>query len=86
VERAACRDVQTLGTCVRGDDEISTRCECVPVTFGVSRSFLVVMVGGASSTYQQMRCFSYFQCAPLLPKNRRLALSMSSFRELGTFH
>jgi hypothetical protein len=45
VEGAACRDVQTLGTCVRRDDEISTRCECVPVTFGVSRSFLVVMVG-----------------------------------------
>lgn len=76
VERAACRDVQTLGTCVRGDDEISTRCECVPVTCGVSRSFLVIMVGvlhtsrcGASRTSSAHPCFRRIdgwrcQCLP----------------------
>lgn len=56
VERAARGKVQTLGRGVRGDDEVSAGCECVPFA-GV----LVVMAREIRryefKTHQQMRSF-----------------------------
>lgn len=64
VERAAGCYVEALGSRVWGDDKVSTGCEGVP---SCRTSVGAISLLEKKKTYQQIRCFSMVQWAPLFP-------------------
>jgi hypothetical protein len=64
VERAAGCYVEALGSRVWRDDKVSTGCEGVP---SCRTSVGAISLLEKKKTYQQIRCFSMVQWAPLFP-------------------